>query len=78
MFPFDYFKKRKAAKAKIEREAELLILVMKDKALGFATENLIKASPEEEDHLTKVRRSVKRRLGISSQADTATRYLMND
>jgi hypothetical protein len=38
MFPFDYFTKRKAAKAKIEREAELLILVMKDKALGFATD----------------------------------------
>ena len=47
MFPSDYFKKRKAAKGKVEKEAQYLVLGLNNLAVALAPENVRKAVPEE-------------------------------
>jgi hypothetical protein len=78
MFPFEYLKKRKDEKARIEAEAELLVVMLKEQAYAAATDSLQKVvTPEQNYHLSKVRRRVMEKLGLPHHVDTATRYLLN-
>jgi hypothetical protein len=74
MFPFDWFSRRKALKVKVET---LLQTMSNEQAMTYL---VIRAcdpeiSDEEQDEAVRLRRAIKRKLGLSSQTDTATRYL---
>jgi hypothetical protein len=80
---FDWFKKRKAAKARVIVEAEFLISMQGAKAFSVATANALNAqennaNSNELKHYFSVRSYIRRKHTIPYHTDTATRYLMND
>lgn len=61
----------------IEKEADLLMQLMGDKAHSYVykrSRNML-LTEAERYHALKVRRAVEKKLGINGRVDTATRYL---
>jgi hypothetical protein len=74
MFPFDWFSRRKALKVKAE---SLLQRMGSQQAMTYLVARACdpEISDEEQDEAVQLRRAIKKKLGLSTQTDTATRYL---
>ena len=73
-----FFKRRFAAKAKVKADGDLLIDLLSNGAFAMVTENAVKSAANgngHNQHHSRVRTYVKKKLSMSAHQDVATRML---